>query len=66
MNTKQIKYVLALAREGSFSRAAELLGISQPSLSQYIKKIEKEAGIEKARALVKGLTDKYPIYPMYK
>ena len=46
MNTKQIKYVLALAREGSFSRAAELLGISQPSLSQYIKKIEKEAGIE--------------------
>ncbi|MBQ3924987.1 MAG: serine hydroxymethyltransferase [Firmicutes bacterium] len=27
---------------------------------------EKEAGIEKARALVKGLTDKYPIYPMYK
>lgn len=26
---------------------------------------EKDAGIEKASALVKGLTDKYPIYPMY-
>lgn len=42
MNTKQIKYVLVLAREGSFSQAAECLNISQPSLSQYIKKIEKE------------------------
>lgn len=46
MNTKQLKYVLVLAREGSFSRAAEVLKISQPSLSQYIKKIEKEIGLE--------------------
>ena len=46
MNTKQLKYVLALDREGSFSKAAEVLGISQPSLSQYIKKIEKEVGLE--------------------
>ena len=44
MNTKQIKYVLVLAREGSFSQAAECLNISQPSLSQYIKKIETETG----------------------
>ena len=46
MNTKQLQYVLTLAREGSFSRAAETLNISQPSLSQYIKKIEKEIGLE--------------------
>ena len=46
MNMKQLKYVLVLAREGSFSRAAETLGITQPSLSQYIKKIEKEQGVE--------------------
>ena len=46
MNTKQLKYVIVLAREGSFSRAAETLGITQPSLSQYIKKIEKEIGLE--------------------
>ncbi|MBE6990258.1 MAG: LysR family transcriptional regulator [Ruminococcaceae bacterium] len=45
MNTKQLKYVLALAREGSFSRAADTLHISQPSLSQYIKKIEQEIGL---------------------
>ena len=46
MNMKQLKYVLVLAEEGSFSRAADKLNISQPSLSQYIKKIEKEQGIE--------------------
>ncbi len=46
MNTKQLKYVLTLVREGTFSRAAEVLNITQPSLSQYIKKIEKEIGLE--------------------
>ena len=44
MNMKQFRYVLVLAKEGSFSRAADVLGISQPSLSQYIKKIEQEVG----------------------
>lgn len=46
MNMKQLRYVLVLAREGSFSKAADTLGITQPSLSQYIKKIEKEQGLE--------------------
>lgn len=46
MNLKQFKYVLVLAREGSFSKAAEVLNISQPSLSQYVKKIEKEIGLD--------------------
>ncbi len=46
MNTKQFKYVLTLSREGSFSKAAETLDISQPSLSQYIKKIENDIGME--------------------
>jgi len=45
MNMKQLKYVLVLAEEGSFSKAADALGISQPSLSQYVKKIEREIGI---------------------
>ena len=44
MNTKQFQYVLELAREGSFSRAADRLNISQPSLSQYIKKVETQTG----------------------
>lgn len=46
MNIRQFQYALTLAHERSFSRAAEKLGISQPSLSQYIKKIENEVGAE--------------------
>ena len=46
MNLKQFKYVLTLADEQSFSSAADVLNITQPSLSQYIKKIEREAGQE--------------------
>lgn len=46
MNLKQFRYVLTLAEQGSFSRAAEELHIKQPSLSQYIKKVETEMGME--------------------
>lgn len=46
MNLKQLKYVIVLAEQGSFSRAAEQLNISQPSLSQYVRKIETELGVE--------------------
>ena len=45
MNLKQFKYVLVLSDQKSFSRAAEELGISQPSLSQYVRKIEDELGV---------------------
>jgi DNA-binding transcriptional LysR family regulator len=45
MNSKQLRYVLVLAREKSFSSAAQILHISQPSLSQFIKKIEDELGV---------------------
>ena len=46
MNSKKYYYASVLAREASFSKAAESLGISQPSLSQYIKKIEDDVGME--------------------
>lgn len=46
MNTKQFQYVLTLANEGAFSKAADTLNITQPSLSQYIKRIEREIGVE--------------------
>ena len=46
MNLKQFHYVLILAQEASFAKAAGVLGISQPSLSQYIKKIENQLGVE--------------------
>lgn len=46
MNDRQLECVLILAEEKSFSEAAKRLGISQPSLSQYIQKIEDECGNE--------------------
>lgn len=45
MNMKQFKYVTVLAEKGSFSRAADELNVSQPSLSQYVKRIEQELGV---------------------
>ncbi len=44
LNRKAYQYIRILAQEGSFSRAAESLGISQPSLSQYVIKLEKQLG----------------------
>lgn len=41
---KQLQYVAVLSKYGNFTRAAEEIGISQPALSQYIKKIEREIG----------------------
>lgn len=44
MTLQQIEYVAALAQEGSFSKAARKLSVSQPSLSQYIINIETQIG----------------------
>ncbi|MEO6053596.1 MAG: LysR family transcriptional regulator [Chthoniobacterales bacterium] len=44
MEMHQLRYALAVARMGNFSRAAEECHVSQPSLSQQIQKLEKELG----------------------
>jgi LysR family transcriptional regulator, hydrogen peroxide-inducible genes activator len=44
MEMQQLRYVVAVARAGNFSRAAEQCHVSQPSLSQQILKLEDELG----------------------
>ena len=44
MEMQQLRYVVAVARTGNFSRAAEQCHVSQPSLSQQIQKLEDELG----------------------
>lgn len=44
MEMQQLRYVVAVARAGNFSRAAEQCHVSQPSLSQQIQKLEEELG----------------------
>jgi LysR family hydrogen peroxide-inducible transcriptional activator len=45
MEFRQLLYVVQIATEKSFSRAADKLHIAQPSLSQQIAKLEKEIGV---------------------
>jgi LysR family hydrogen peroxide-inducible transcriptional activator len=42
MELQQLRYIVAVARAGNFSRAAEQCHVSQPSLSQQIQKLEEE------------------------
>lgn len=44
MEIRVLRYFIQIAREGSMTRAAEYLHVSQPSLSKQMKELEKQLG----------------------
>jgi len=56
MTLQQMKYIIAIVNCGSITEAAKQLFISQPSLSNAVKDIEKETGIEIFQRSVRGIT----------
>lgn len=46
MDFRQLQYMLKVAEERSFSKAAQKLYIAQPSLSQYIQNLEQQLGVQ--------------------
>src|SRR6266436_5230724 len=55
VNLRQLEYFLAIAEEGSFSRAAERLLVAQPSLSQQIGVLEAELGGQLLERMPRGV-----------
>jgi len=56
MTLQQLKYFIEIVNCGSINKAAESLYISQPSLSNAVKDLETEVGVELFTRTPKGIT----------
>ncbi len=46
MDIKQIKYFLAVAEAGGFSKAAQQIHVAQPALSSHVARLEEALGVQ--------------------
>jgi len=56
LTLQQLEYFLAAYRHGSFSAAAEELHMAQPSLSEQVRRLEAELGVQLFARAGRGLT----------
>ena len=55
MEIKSLRYFLAIAREENMTKAADILHVTQPTLSKTLKSLEDELGKE-----IRKLKKRYP------
>ena len=55
MSLRQFEYALAVAEQGSVTAAAELLHVAQPSVSQQIRSLERDLGVQLFARTATGL-----------
>ena len=46
MELRHLRYFMSIAREGSLTKAAEYLHVTQPTLSRQMKDLELDLGVE--------------------
>src|SRR3954470_16973397 len=56
MLDRRLLYFLAVAREGSFSRAADVLHVAQPAVSRQVALLEAEVGVRLLDRGAQGVT----------
>jgi DNA-binding transcriptional LysR family regulator len=55
MELRHLRYALAVAREGSFTRAASVLHVAQQALSHQVADLERELGVQLFHRLARGV-----------
>jgi DNA-binding transcriptional LysR family regulator len=55
MNLRQLRYFLAAAEHGSFTAAARSLYVAQPSLSEQVRQLEAELGVDLVARVGRGI-----------
>ena len=65
MTLTELRYVVAVARERHFGRAAEACFVSQPTLSVSIKKLEEDYGTDAREEVFKAARKELEHTPLW-